>query len=212
MARIPLVSPNTMTDDQRRVYERIVAGPRKVMVGPLRAALHNPELADRWQQLGELLRYRTSISPRLSELAILVTARRWNSQVEWHIHAQAARNAGLSDAVIEAIQHAQPPVFNAPVEAGVYEYARELQVVGQVSDDVYARVLRALGVIGVVELTAVIGYYTMVSMTLNAHEIPLPDGAEKPLKAVADEDGAGSRTFCGLTDLTPARELTRKEN
>ena len=79
MPRIPLVSPDALTDDQRRVYERIVAGPRKVIVGPLRAALHIPELADRWQQLGEILRFRTSISPRLNELAILVTARRWNS-------------------------------------------------------------------------------------------------------------------------------------
>ncbi|MBV8512330.1 MAG: carboxymuconolactone decarboxylase family protein, partial [Xanthobacteraceae bacterium] len=78
MARIPLPSPDTLTAEQKRVYDAIVSGPRGALRGPLRAALHNPELADKWQQLGELLRYRTSLPPQLSELAILVTARHCN--------------------------------------------------------------------------------------------------------------------------------------
>jgi 4-carboxymuconolactone decarboxylase len=85
-----------MTPEQRRIYESIVNGPRGTLVGPLRAALHRPELADKWQQLGELLRYRTSLPPHISEIAILVTARRWNSQVEWHMHAIAAAKAGVA--------------------------------------------------------------------------------------------------------------------
>ena len=64
----------------------MVSGPRGELRGPLRAALHRPELADKWQQLGELLRYRTSLPARLNELAILVTARPWHCQLEWHIH------------------------------------------------------------------------------------------------------------------------------
>jgi 4-carboxymuconolactone decarboxylase len=79
MARIPLVSADDLTPEQRVVYDRIVSGPRKAIVGPLRAALHNPELAEHWQQLGALLRYKTSIPQRLKEIAILVTARRWNA-------------------------------------------------------------------------------------------------------------------------------------
>jgi 4-carboxymuconolactone decarboxylase len=186
------------------VYERILAGPRKAIVGPLRAALHNPELADRWQQLGALLRFGTSLPPRLGEIAILVTARRWNSQVEWFIHAQAASKAGLSDAVIEAIRDARMPDLETPAENLVYEFTRELQETGQVSEEVYGNVQRELGVVGIVELTAVIGYYTMVSMTLNAHEIPLPDGAEGPLQPVAEQSGGDFKNFRYLTRLAPA--------
>jgi 4-carboxymuconolactone decarboxylase len=209
MPRIPLVSPDALTDEQRRVYERIVAGPRKGIVGPLRAALHIPELADRWAQFGELMRFRTAIPPRLSEIAILVTARRWNSQVEWHFHSQSGRKAGISEAAIEAIRQARPPVFDTPVETAVYEFARQLQELGDVSEDTYAHVWRELGVAGVVELTAVIGYYTMVSMTLNAHHIPVPDGAEAPLQPVANQAAAGSTKFSGLTVLAPACEPAR---
>jgi len=208
LPRIPLFSPDTMTDDQRRVYENIISGPRKTLVGPLRAALHNPELADRWQLLGELLRFRTSLSARVSELAIVVTARRWNSQVEWYIHSQAARKAGLSDAALEAIREARSPQLDSPGETAIYEFSRQLLEFGCVSDETYAEVQQELGVTGIVELAAVIGYYTMVSMTLNAHEVPLPDAAEPPLQPIAGQNGGGakhSQDLPGLTSLAPAQ-------
>lgn len=181
MSRIPFPSPETMSDAQRRVYESIVSGPRGRLVGPLRAALHNPELAERWQAFGALLRYGTSLPPRVSELAIVVTARRWNSQIEWHIHAQAAADAGIAPDVLEAIRARRAPAFAHPADEIVYEYARQLQETGQVAPDVYTRAVEYWDVAGVVELTAVIGYYTLVSMTLNAHEIPMPDDAPAPL-------------------------------
>jgi 4-carboxymuconolactone decarboxylase len=79
-----------MTPDQRRVHDAVVSGPRGELRGPLRAVLHRPELADKWQQLGELLRFRTSLPPQLKELAILVTGRHCHAQLEWHIHEQMA--------------------------------------------------------------------------------------------------------------------------
>jgi len=175
MSRIPLPTPETMSDAQREVYARIVAGPRGRLIGPLRAALHNPELAERWQALGALLRYDTSLPPRVSELAIVVTARRWNSQIEWTIHRQAALEAGISASVLAAIQARREPIFDAPADAIVYEYTRQLQETGQVESALHARAVSQWGVAGVVELTAVIGYYTLVSMTLNAHAIPMPE-------------------------------------
>src|SRR5205085_12473217 len=90
LPRIALVDPQTMSGEQRRVYDDIVSGPRGTLVGPLRAALHSPELAEHWQRLGAHLRYHTSLPPRLADLAVLVPARRWTSDVEWYIHAQAA--------------------------------------------------------------------------------------------------------------------------
>lgn len=199
MSRIPLPTPDTMTDDQKRVYEKIVSGPRGRLVGPLRAALHSPELAERWQALGALLRFGTSLAPRVSELAIVVTARRWNSQIEWHIHAQAARAAGISDAALDAIRARETPVFDNPDDAVVYEFARQIQETGQVEPDLYAQAVARWDAVGVVELTAVIGYYTMVSMTLNAHEIPMPDDAPPPLDTPRQ---AGAPVLSRLAPLT----------
>lgn len=181
MARIPLFPLAQMTDEQQRVYDAVVQGPRGVVVGPLRAALHRPELADKWQQFGEILRYRTSLPPRLSELAVIITARHWSAQLEWQQHAPAALKGGLGPAIVEAIRTGERPVFAAADEQAVYDYCREMHEHKSISDETYRRAHELFGTLGVVELTALMGYYTMVAMTLLAHEIPLPDGAAPPL-------------------------------
>lgn len=198
MPRIPLPAPDAMTPAQRTVHDAIVAGPRGTVIGPLRAIIHNPALAERWSALGEILRFGTSLPRRLSELAIIVTGRRWTSQVEWWVHARAAAEAGLPEAAIAAIRLGEPPEFDDAEDALVYEFARQLQQSGQVPLDTYRAAEARWGAAGVVELTALIGYYTMVSMTLNAHEIPLPEGVAPPLSALPAAAG-------GLTPLPPAR-------
>jgi 4-carboxymuconolactone decarboxylase len=165
-----------MNADQRRVYDKVVAGPRGKVVGPLRAALHNAELAERWQALGELLRYRTSLAPRMSELAILVTGRACNSPFEWYAHRLEAVKVGVEEPLIEALLAKQMPAGLSALDEAVVRYAIELNQCNSVSDATYAAALTQLGETGVVELTALVGYYTMVAMTLNAHEIPLPEG------------------------------------
>ncbi|MCA1325088.1 carboxymuconolactone decarboxylase family protein [Herbaspirillum sp. alder98] len=189
MPRISFPSPETMSDEQRAVYDDIVSGPRARLVGPLKAALHNPALADRWQKMGALLRFGTSIPPRHSELAILVAARRWNSQLEWAIHAVAAQVGGLPDEVTEAIRVCGAPRFSDAADAVVYEYARQLQQTGNVDDACYASVLQLYGEAGIVELGAIIGYYTMVAMTLNVHQIPMPEEHPEPQLEVRQRDG-----------------------
>jgi 4-carboxymuconolactone decarboxylase len=195
MPRIPLPSPEQMTPEQRVVYDQVVAGPRGRLVGPLRAVIHSPDLAARWSRLGEFLRYATCLPPKLNELAILVTGRRWNSQVEFFVHSAAALAAGLDTDIVEAIRLGQPPRFADTAEAEIYDFCCQLQQTGVVDEATYQTVLRRWGARGVVELTAVVGYYTMVSMMLNAHEIPLIDGAEAPLRPVAGD---------GLTQLPPS--------
>lgn len=177
--RIPLFTPENMTSEQEAVYLDVLAGPRNEVVGPLRAVLHVPELADRWQRLGAFLRYRTSLPERLNELAILVTARRWNSPLEWDIHARAAGKAGLDAEVIDAIRRGSTPEFADAAEREIYEFARSLNHSGNVPEPIYQAVLERWGTTGTVELSSVIGYYTMVAMTLNVHEIPSP-GARGP--------------------------------
>jgi len=181
MPRVHLPSAAEMTAEQRGVHDEVVSGIRGQLIGPLRAVIHSPDLARRWSRLGEYLRFSTCLPKKLNELAIVVTGRRWNSQLEFHIHAEAARVAGLDPSCIEAIRLAQVPIFAEQAEIEVYEFARLLQQTGGVDALVHAAVTARWGERGVVELTGVIGYYTMVSMTLNAHEIPLPDGASAPL-------------------------------
>jgi 4-carboxymuconolactone decarboxylase len=190
MPRIPLLTGDNLTPEQQAVYDKVISGPRGVLVGPLRAALHVPELADRWQYLGEYIRYRTSLPPVLSELAILVTAYRWRSQLEWQIHSQAAAKAGIRADVIEAIRKGEAPLLPDPSQAAVFEFTRQLQESGVVSDSAYDEAYRCLGTAGLVELTAVTGYYTMVALTLNAHNI-YPPGGERPggERALASDTG-----------------------
>ncbi|MBP6900321.1 MAG: carboxymuconolactone decarboxylase family protein [Burkholderiaceae bacterium] len=186
MPRISLPSPDQMDADQRRVYDKIVSGRRGKIQGPLRAALHNAELADRWQALGELLRYRSSLSPRLSELAILVTGRACNSPFEWYAHRLEAEKLGIEPELIDALLQRRWPEGVDGDDALVLRFALELNQHRSVSDATYARALARFGERTLVELTALVGYYTMVAMTLNAHEIPLPEG-QAPAFALPQE-------------------------
>jgi 4-carboxymuconolactone decarboxylase len=181
LPRIPLFPLDDMSAEHKRVCDAVINGPRGKLQGPLRAALHRPELADKWQQLGELLRYRTSLPEPLKELAILVTGRHCHAQVEWYVHAQMAAKAGLTQSIIDDVYAGRRPAAASADELAIYDYAEELNRRNTVGDATYKRVLEKFGVVGVVELTALVGYYTMVAMTLNCHDIPLPDGVAPPL-------------------------------
>ncbi|KQX34351.1 carboxymuconolactone decarboxylase [Devosia sp. Root436] len=193
--RVTLPSAQDMSPEQRVIHDAVVNGPRGRMVGPLRAVIHSPELADKWQKFGELLRYRTVLPERLSELAIIVCGRRWNSDVEWAIHSRIASAAGLSEIVIAALENAVTVPFTDIEEHEVYEFSRLLLLHGQVSDEVYAAIRRRWGDRGVVELTGLVGYYSMVALMVNTHLVPIPEG-----------EGPGIRPLgAALTDL-PASE------
>ena len=151
------------------------------LVGPLRAVIHSPDLARRWSRLGEYLRFSTCLPKKLNELAIIVTGRRWNSQLEFLIHAEAAEAAGLDPSCIEAIRSARSRHSPTRRRPRSMSSPALLQQTGGVDASVHAAVTERWGARGVVELTGVIGYYTMVSMTLNAHEIPIPTDAQPPL-------------------------------
>ncbi|KAA2312675.1 carboxymuconolactone decarboxylase family protein [Pseudooceanicola sediminis] len=182
MGRIHFPDHATMTEAQKAVFDKIISGKRGELVGPLRAALHNPELADRWQQLGSVLRFDTTLPAQLNELAILITARRWSSILEWAIHERDARKTTLDPAVIDSLRHGQPPAFGEDhAAAEIYDFVTQLLMRGVPEQAVYDLVRTRWGELGVVELTAVVGYYSMVAMTLNAHEIPLPEGVTADL-------------------------------
>jgi 4-carboxymuconolactone decarboxylase len=176
MARVPIVDPANLNAEQRKVYDLIAAGPRGAVRGPFLALLHVPELANRVQHLGELIRYDTSLGRKLSELAIIVTARAMRCAYEWFAHAKIAAESGLPAPAIEAIRVGRDPGLADPKERLVYQFAHELANTRRVSAATYDAVTDTFGTVGAVELAGMIGYYSMLAATLNAHEIdPPPD-------------------------------------
>ena len=178
--RIPDWKPEDLPPAQRKVHAAIAAGPRGRVVGPLRVWLSSPELAERAQELGAFCRFGTSLAPRLSELAILVTGAFWRAGFEWHAHAPIAIEAGLPADAVEAIRLGKVPKFAHEDERAVYEFSRELWSERRVSDATYRRTSDLLGNKTVVELVAILGYYGLISMTINVFEVPLPQGADQP--------------------------------
>jgi 4-carboxymuconolactone decarboxylase len=181
MPRIPLVTEATMNPAQRQVYDAMINGPRKsAPVGPLAIAMHRPELAQTMSELGLVLRFNSSFEPRLREFTILFTGRLWDCQFEWASHEAEARKAGLSDASVEILR-AGGTEFAAADEQAIHDYGSELLTRHFASDATYQRALAIFGVAGVVELTALIGYYGLVALTLNAAEFEVPAGMTPPL-------------------------------
>jgi 4-carboxymuconolactone decarboxylase len=175
MSRLPELRYDEMTAEQQRVHDEIKAGPRGKVVGPLQVWLYSPELADRAQRLGAYARYHSTLPAELSELAILVTARLWKADFEWHSHVGPARLAGIPDAVIEAVRRGAEPALEDARSRAVYTVARELHETRALSDETYARAEAALGRQGLVDLVGILGYYTLISMTLKAFEVSTPD-------------------------------------
>ncbi|MDE2198755.1 MAG: carboxymuconolactone decarboxylase family protein [Rhodospirillales bacterium] len=174
--RLPILPPDQMTNEQRAVHAATAAGKRGRVSPPVEMWLHSPVLADRAQRLGEFIRYETSLPPALGEMAILLTARHWGSHYEWYAHRRLALAAGLDPAIIDAIRDERVPDLPDAGARAIYDYATSLHRARAVSQAQHDAVVAAFGARGVVELVGICGYYTLVSMTLNAFDIPLPDG------------------------------------
>ncbi|MEQ8699371.1 MAG: carboxymuconolactone decarboxylase family protein [Bauldia litoralis] len=176
MSRRAEIDLDNLTPEQQKAADDIVGGPRGSIRGPFVPWLNSPELAGRAQRLGEFARYHTSLPERLKELAILVTARHWAAQFEWWAHAPLAIDAGLAESVVAAIADHQTPDFVAEDEAAIYAFCSELYTNRRVSDATYRAVAAHVGDKGAVELVGVLGYYALVSMTLNVFEVEVPGG------------------------------------
>ena len=179
-SRLTDLNRDEMSRDQQRVLDEIQSGPRGNLDGPFLAWIHSPKLADRAQALGAFCRYHTQMPLKLSELAILVTAAWWQSQAEWQIHEPIAREAGLDDAIIEALRNNEEPAFNSLPESLIYRIGHELYETRRVSQATYDEAAECFGEGALVELIGIFGYYAFVAMTLNVFEVrrqttsPLP--------------------------------------
>ncbi|MEJ2660967.1 MAG: hypothetical protein P8Z73_09625, partial [Desulfobacteraceae bacterium] len=174
MARVEPPDYENFTDAQKRIYHEIASGPRGRVRGPLAVWLVRPDLADNAQKLGQYARYDTILPPRLSELAILLTARIWTSEFEWWAHKKIAERAGISEAIIESIRMGKRPVYRAMDEKIVHDFSVSLHHRRKVDDETYGRAIEVLGQKGVVDLVGILGYYTLVSMTINVFDVAIP--------------------------------------
>jgi 4-carboxymuconolactone decarboxylase len=162
---------------QRAVYEATRDGRRGPLPANVLAWLASPELAGRAAHLGEFIRYGTALSPAQSELAILIVARHWSCHYEWAIHAVEAARAGVAADIVTAIADRLRPA-RADLDQVIYDLVDQL-VDGGVAEATFVDAEHRLGRAALVELVGLVGYYTMVAMTLNAFEVPVPDGAPR---------------------------------
>ena len=174
--RIKELQTEDMTLEQKSIKDEIVAGPRGKLQGPLKVWLTSPNLADKAQKLGQFCRYETSSPAHLSELAILVTGRFWGAEYEWYAHKRIGLDAGLDPKIVEAIRQRRTPIFHNEPEKIIYEFATQLHNDHRVADVTYAAAVREFGEAGAVDLVGILGYYTLISMTLNTFNVPLPEG------------------------------------
>ncbi len=180
MSRLPDLDPAKFSPEQKKVHDAVIAGPRGRVVGPIKVWLKNPGLAEHAQALGAYCRFGSSLPPRLSELAICITGAFWKANYEWFAHAPLAIKAGIDPAAIEAIRTGATPKFTKADEQAIYDFARELVTTRRVSDATFARANKELGETAVIDTVGIIGYYSLVSVTLNAYEMPLPEAEKKP--------------------------------
>lgn len=181
--RLPPIAPAQWTEAQRGCAEEIIAGPRGALISPFVPLLRSPELCTHAQRMGEYLRYRSAIGLRLSELAILVTASHWHQQVEWSIHVPIALREGIDASVVTAIAEQRTPVFTRADEQIVYAVSQQSLQHKRVDDATWAAACAQLGEQGLVDLTGIVGYYTMLSIVMNGAQTPPPPQCTQRLPA-----------------------------
>ncbi len=194
--RFKLIPLEQLTPEQRTLSDAIRSGPRAKLAssgaskpgplgGPFNVWLRSPGIGDLVQKLGEEIRFRSTLTGKLNELAILITARNWTSQYEWVAHHKLALEGGLDPKIAEDIAQGRRPEKMDADETLVYEFSTELQRTQGVSDETYARALKRFGERGVVDLITVNGFYVLVSMCLNVDRTPVPPDTPVPLPPLA---------------------------
>jgi 4-carboxymuconolactone decarboxylase len=183
--RLQDVADEQMTDPQRALRDAISSGPRGPRLklnGPFGIWLHAPQMGLLAQALGAHCRFKTALPPRLSEFAILVTGQFWRAQYEWFMHAPMAERAGVKPETIRDIKAGRMPKRAPKDEQALYAFIRELYRTRRVGERTYARVRKFLTDDAMVELVGILGYYALISMTLNVFRAPLPDNAPLPFR------------------------------
>jgi 4-carboxymuconolactone decarboxylase len=180
--RVPVLAEEKLAPDQRALLDSIRSGPRGSSTnirGPFAVFLHAPAFGELAQKLGGHCRFNTAVPPRLSEFAILVTAKLWRTQYEWFAHVPQAERAGVKPATIRDLHAGRVPKSAPKDERAIYDFVQELYKTRRVSDKNYKRVHAILGEAATVEFVGILGYYVLISMVLNVFRMAPP--ASEPL-------------------------------
>jgi 4-carboxymuconolactone decarboxylase len=179
--RMPPIPADKMTDAQKKAAAELIAGPRGSLVGPFIPLLRSPEFMSRLQKTGEYLRFNTKLGSNISEFIILITARHWTQQFEWDAHETLAEKAGVKPEIVAAIAEGRRPTGMSVDEEIVHDFCAELFHRQSVSDATYKRAVNRFGEQGVIDITGLCGYYSLLGMVMNVARTPLPPGKAPPL-------------------------------
>ena len=179
--RLPPIPADKVTPEQKESLKEFQAVRGREPFGPFVPLMRSPDLMVRTSAMGEYLRYRTSLPPRLSEFVILFTAREWSQQYEWNVHYPEAMKAGIDPKIAQAIADGRRPEGMTDDETLLYDFCLELQRNRSISDPTYARMVARFGEKGVMDTVGIVGYYSLLGMVLNTARTPLPQGVKPPL-------------------------------
>ena len=182
MQRYQPLDPKSLTGRQKEVYDAIASGPRGGVRGPFEPLLKRPDVADCVQNVGASLRFAGGLPGRLRELAILTTARFWSAHYEWSFHAPIAEKEGVHRADIEAIARRGTPDFDRSADKAIHDFCKEILETHEAGEETYAAAVDVLGADAVVELTVLVGYYSLLALVLNVYWVkPEKDTGSPPL-------------------------------
>lgn len=184
MKDFPQLGRSDLNADQEELWANIVDGPRgksmaeppKILPGPFGPWLQTPNFGRCAAAMGEILRMNSILPGDLREIAILEAGVRWKAEFEFFAHARMARAEGVSEPILAALQAGTPPPFDNELQRMVHTAAQQLLDRGDMSRDLRGRLAEELGWPATVELVALVGFYCMVSFTLNAFDVALPEG------------------------------------
>jgi 4-carboxymuconolactone decarboxylase len=165
--RLPTIPPDQYTAEQKKAAEEFLAARKTPVFGPFQPMMHSPEVMSMARSMGDYLRYHSAIGNTLSELVILITAREWSQDYEWHVHYPIALKAGIAKEIADAIGDGRRPAGMSPDEEIVYDFTVELQKNKRVSDPTFGRAEQRFGKKGIVDMAGISGYYTFLAMQLN---------------------------------------------
>ncbi|HWX54782.1 MAG TPA: carboxymuconolactone decarboxylase family protein [Verrucomicrobiae bacterium] len=170
--RLLPIPADKMTVEQKKAAEDFLAARNTPIFGPFIPLLRSPEVMLRARAMGDYLRYKSVLPPKLNEFAILIAARQWTQQYEWDVHHPIAIKAGLGAEITHALSEGRRPGNMPEDEEIIYEFCIELHRNQSVCDATYARAVSRFGEQGVIDLIGVTGYYTFLAMVLNVARTP----------------------------------------
>ena len=180
--RMPPLPADKMTDVQKKAAEAFSEGRGYAIRGPFVPLIRSPEVMLRAKAMGDYLRFKSTLGPRLNEMVILIAAREWTQQYEWQAHYPIAIKEGLRPDVAAAIADGRRPAGMAEEEEAAYDMATEILRTKRVSDATYQRAVAKFGEQGVIDLLGVTGYYTFLAIVMNATRTALPENMADPLR------------------------------